>query len=106
MGHGSGPNHKKGGGLNVRAAVLLSNAVQSMLFFWICLGGILVLHVLHPTPAKDLLLQVENDLQLLLLPILGISGAVTQAKVNKVLAHLERGVGAVKREVAEEERGR
>ena len=80
---------------NGRMAIYVSNVVQSMWFFYLCLVAIVVLHVVHPPSPSAWLLDGENDLQLLLLPVLGISQMVTQRKVDRVLEHISQMVDRV-----------
>lgn len=75
--------------LNDKIAQTVSTATGNMWFFWASLVFILVLRILHPPSAGELLLNIENDLQLLLLAANAVVGAKQINILIKMLRHIE-----------------
>jgi hypothetical protein len=72
---------------NERVAQVVNDATGNMWFFWASLGFILFLRLSHPPSAREFLLNVENDLQLLLL---AANAVVAQKQLGMLVQILDR----------------
>jgi hypothetical protein len=72
---------------NEKVAQVVNDATGNMWFFWASLGFILFLRLSHPPAAREFLLDVENDLQLLLL---AANAVVAQKQLGLVVQILDQ----------------
>jgi hypothetical protein len=87
---------------NERVAQAVSQATGNMWFFWGALLFILLLRITHPPKMRELLLNVENDLQLLLLAANAVVGAKQLSVLLRLLKHIEAEERAIKDKIGEE----
>jgi len=82
---------------NDKIAEFVTMVTGNMWFFWTSLAFILILRISDPPSMKDLLLNIENDLQLLLLAANAVVGGKQLSALMALVKHINKDVEEIEK---------